>query len=66
MPVGKLDSADAYVTAGTTVESAGGLIDGCVFQNGTVGGLFYCDDTMYMVTAGHCVTNSELLSTEST
>jgi hypothetical protein len=67
MPVGKLDSADAYVTAGTTVESVGGLIDGCVIQNGTVGGLFYCDDdTMYMVTAGHCVTNSELLSTEST
>lgn len=68
MPVGKLDSAGAYVTAGTAVESAGALIDGCVIQNGTVGGLFYCEDdnTMYMVTAGHCVTNDELLSAEST
>lgn len=45
MPVGRLESVEAYITAGTVVESIGALIDGCeIIRNGTVGGLFYCDD----------------------
>jgi hypothetical protein len=67
IPVGKLDAADVYVTAGTALESIGELIDGCDIQNGTVGGLFCCDETMCMVTAGHCVvTNCVSPSAETT
>ncbi len=64
VPVGNIDSADAYV--GTAVDSIGDLLGFNVVRNGTVGGLFSfsCgDDKLHVITAGHCaVDNSELPS----
>jgi hypothetical protein len=57
VPVGKTDSADAHVIAGSTLNTIIPLVDGYDLRNGTVGGVFYTEEneTMYVITAGHCV-----------